>query len=691
MNAAYNHNTRAEDRAPQGCDLSAAASADSLGRLYPAPAPKQSAGKRKIPGGLGEDPPFKKTRVVPQKTLDSRVGSPPRSSRSIFAKARTLMLILAPAFLPLATASGQCPMTSPPAILTAQDDNLRDGVNADELCLTPTEATFYTDGNPNLAPVFVKKATLPTSTDGAGRTSMVYTQPLYVPGLSISGANHNVVYFADLIDNVYAYDADSYTSTTPLWTRNLIHDCDMGNFPGTYVTFAAGALPEAGVLSTPVIDQTAGVMYVVGLCLDTSGGSSDHNHYYLHSLNLKAGLDANGAGTTVTPIAIGGSVSGSAAADDLNAGNLTIPFKPSEQIQRPALLETPDGNVFISFGVSDQPEGLYADRYHGWFFSYSLNTTTPALQFDSAFATTTAGPSSNTGTPACNTTVGNQDPYNQCGHGGGIWMSGKGPASYTNSSGTNYVYAVTGNGGFQTTGNSSESVIKFQSNSASTVSDSFTPNSANGGANSYANLNGNDLDMGTGGVLIFYGLVNGTTTRFLVAMDKSGYAYLLNPSNLGTFQTTDAAIQEFQASTSACSSVAHQLTCEQPHSFTYWNNTLYVWAYNDALRAYPFSNGTFMTGSAGSLGFGQGYPGGMLSISASSATANGILWAITNASGNTGPGAGTLHAFKADLTGPQIWGSTDTWTESSFAVPTVVNGRVYVPTYDHGVLVYANY
>ena len=67
------------------------------------------------------------------------------------------------------------------------------------------------------------------------------------------------------------------------------------------------------------------------------------------------------------------------------------------------------------------------------------------------------------------------------------------------------------------------------------MADSFTPNSANGGSNSYANLNAYDLDMGTGGVMIFYSIQGGVETRYLLTMDKSGYAYLLNPSNLRYF------------------------------------------------------------------------------------------------------------------------------------------------------------
>ena len=369
--------------------------------------------------------------------------TPLKSSR----KVRTAILPCAIPFSTSTLAFGQCPMSSPPSVLTGQNDNSRDGVNANETCLTPTAATFYPDGNTGDPPIFVKKAALPTSTDAQGRTSMVYTQPLYVPRLTVNSATHNVVFFGDLIDNVYAYDADSYTSTTPLWSRNLVHDCDRTGSPGgTYVTFTAGSLPEAGVLSTPVIDQSAGVMYVVGLCLDQSSGSGDHNHYYLHTLNLKTGADTNGSGTAVTPLEITGSVSGSKAADDLITGTSQIPFKPSEQVQRPALLETPDGNVFIAFGVSAQAGNYYTEPYHGWFFSYSLNTSTTALQQNSVFDTTITGPTSNTGTPACQTS--SSDPANQCGHGGGIWMSGKGPASFTNTSGTNYVYTVSGNGGF---------------------------------------------------------------------------------------------------------------------------------------------------------------------------------------------------------------------------------------------------
>ncbi len=50
MNAAYTRNTRAEDKAPQGCDLSAAASADSLGRLYPSQCPNSLPESAKSPG-----------------------------------------------------------------------------------------------------------------------------------------------------------------------------------------------------------------------------------------------------------------------------------------------------------------------------------------------------------------------------------------------------------------------------------------------------------------------------------------------------------------------------------------------------------------------------------------------------------------------------------------------------------------
>ena len=48
-----------------------------------------------------------------------------------------------------------------------------------------------------------------------------FAQPLYVPGLSIGGGTHNVVYVATMNDKLYAFDADS---NTLLWCDSFTSD-----------------------------------------------------------------------------------------------------------------------------------------------------------------------------------------------------------------------------------------------------------------------------------------------------------------------------------------------------------------------------------------------------------------------------------------------------------------------------------
>jgi glucose dehydrogenase len=49
----------------------------------------------------------------------------------------------------------------------------------------------------------------------------VYTQPLYVPHLSIAGGTHNVVFICTEHDSVYAFDADSHRE--PLWHVSFLN------------------------------------------------------------------------------------------------------------------------------------------------------------------------------------------------------------------------------------------------------------------------------------------------------------------------------------------------------------------------------------------------------------------------------------------------------------------------------------
>ncbi len=72
-----------------------------------------------------------------------------------------------------------------------------------------------------------------------------------------------------------------------------------------------------------------------------------------------------------------------------------------------------------------------------------------------------------------------------------------------------------------------------------------------------------------------------------------------------------------------------------------------------------------------------GYPGGMLAITSNGTTAgSAIVWGLTT--------AGDAVSIS------ELWSSPDTFTASTFAVPTIVNGKVYIPTFDQGLLVYSH-
>jgi len=89
----------------------------------------------------------------------------------------------------------------------------------------------------------------------------------------------------------------------------------------------------------------------------------------------------------------------------------------------------------------------------------------------------------------------------------------------------------------------------------------------------------------------------------------------------------------------------------------------------------------------------QIFPGGILALSASADTAGtGILWALSEI--NNGAPNGELHAFNAANVSIELYNTTMNASRDSpgkfakFAPPTVVNGKVYVPTFSEKLAVY---
>ena len=312
------------------------------------------------------------------------------------------------------TASATVYVTTFPGTLTWRNDNMRSGVNNQELLLSPSTVTPATFGKLFSCPI-----------DG-----YAYAQPLYVPNLAIAGmGTHNVIFVATEMDSVYAFDADT-SPCLQLWKTSLIPPGSQPVNTPNFLLTNTDIVPFVGITGTPVIDPKASILYAVAESQTTTGfpnicsNASTYCHF-LFAVDLATGQ-----------LLIRPSGTGIATPEGLS----TI-FLPTIENQRPALL-LDNGAVYIGFGSF----GGQGD-YHGWLFAYDPTTLLQTGVFDvspSAF------------------------------QGGGIWQSGGGPSA--DSSGN--VFAVTGNGLFDVNrGGTSygNSFLRFGTNGGLTVADYFTP------------------------------------------------------------------------------------------------------------------------------------------------------------------------------------------------------------------------
>jgi len=207
------------------------------------------------------------------------------------------------------------------AVLTYRNDDVRDGANTNETTLTLSNVN---------AQQFGKLFTLPVD-------AQVYAQPLYVPNVTVAGVQHNVLFVATENDTVYAYDADGL-SGQPLWERHLDTPLQIND--------DEGISPLLGITSTPVIDPTTGVMYVV-----TDGTQNGSQVYLLHALSIATGGEMYGG-----PVAVTGTVPGTGY--DSQNGQITL---ERSCYQRNGLaLDVASNGIYISFGHCS----------HGWILSY---------------------------------------------------------------------------------------------------------------------------------------------------------------------------------------------------------------------------------------------------------------------------------------------------------------------------------
>ncbi len=492
-------------------------------------------------------------------------------------------------------------------VLTWHNDNLRTGRNPSETTLTLKNVNSTTFGK-----LFV------LSTDG-----LVDAEPLYVPGLTVNGGTHNVLYVASEHGSVYAFDADTGAS---LWQVTTLGagETSSDNRGCGQVT------PEIGVTSTPVIDSASGphgTIYLVAMSKDSSG----NYHQRLHALDITTGAEEFGG-----PVDVAAKFPGTG---DNSAGGFVV-FDPKQYKERAALLLL-NHVVYTSWAS-------HCDfrPYTGWIISY--NETTLAQK-----------------------SVLNVTPN---GNEGAIWAAGAGLAADP----AGYIYFLDANGTFDTTLNSNgfpvngdygNAIMKLSTKKGQlAVADYFNMDNTVDESN-------HDEDLGSGGAMVIPNIKDpgGVVHQLVVGAGKDENIYLADRTNMGKFNPSSNS-QIYQEVTGALGGAVFSAPA-------YTNDRIYYGAVGDHIRAFAFNstvqlNSTPQSQTSNTFGF----PGATPSISGS-AKADLILWATENTS------PAVLHAYNASNLAVELYNSNQAsggrdhfGNGNKFITPMIANAKVYVGT-----------
>ncbi len=355
-------------------------------------------------------------------------------------------------------------------VTTYHYDAQRTGLNNTETTLTPAAVSSSAFHQLHVV-------TLPTQVDA---------QPLVISAATMSSWGyasqfpHDVAYVADEANNVFAIDA---STGAILLQKNFGTPVSIQNLPGQCNNNAS----TVGINSTPVIDPANKVMYFITYTWENSAAV-----YRIHEMNL-VDLSEKIASVVIS------------ASGTLSDGS-TFNFIPGTQRQRPALLLA-NSNVYAGFGsFCDQNDNIT----RGWMLGWQTGTLTPLAASELTQQQTAA--------QSTNNPFGESGPFFLS----SVWMCGYGPSA--DSSGN--VYFVTGNSDGIRANNLPDSLVRMPAN-LSTVTDYFTPAD-------FAQLDSEDEDRGSGGVMVVPPLSNGP--QFAVSQGKDGLLFLHNlAANLGGF------------------------------------------------------------------------------------------------------------------------------------------------------------
>jgi hypothetical protein len=518
-----------------------------------------------------------------------------------------------------------------PAVVRWHYDLAGTGNNDKETILTPANVS---------SPKFGKLFDI-TGLDGA-----VYAQPLYVPGLMVNGATHNVIFIATQHDMLYAFDAD--TAGPALWSRQLIDKTNGETYlDNPLVDTGKICCPDnaIGITGTPVIDQSTNTLYVVAR---TKKNNPRTYYQHIYAIDITTGA-------TKVSQQIQSSVSGDGDKRFFPDSPNTLTFdRPFDQggpnDTRDGIVETHHnqrGGLMLLGNQVYVTWGSHTDihPYHGWIMAFDKTT----LNLNVAFCVT---------------------PNDQA---GGVWMSGAAPSS----DGTN-IFLATGNGDYDPGDlNYAQSLLRLNQNL--TVADNFTPFN-------WSTLNVTDLDVAASSPIVLPDQP-GAHPHMLLMTGKEGTIYLVDRDNMGKFQQgSDNQIVQ---------SIRQALPGIVRSSPAYWNGFVYYAGgiitdetpganpadFNkpDVLRAYQLQNGLLSTQPVMKGNQPFFFPGATPWIS-SNGTTNAIVWIVRNPPPNGG--AATLEAYDATNLSSLLFSSSQRdgtgGSFTRFVVPVVVNGKVYV-------------
>ncbi len=463
----------------------------------------------------------------------------------------------------------------------------------------------------------------------------VYAQPLYLSQVDFPDhTTHNLVFVVTAHDSVFAFDADSNvrTDAQPIWHASFT-DPAAGITSVPIDDIAPDPVsPEVGITSTPVIDPDTQTIYVVARTKEAKGVTSV-NVQRLHALDVRTGAEKFGG-----PVEIRAATPGRGAGADENG---LIAFNPLREHQRAALLLS-GGVVYICWAsIGD------ILPYHGWVIGYDAQTLRQVAVIDL-------------------TPTGSE---------GGIWQSGGGPAVDEDGA----LYVVTGNGTFDETALTDWGSCALRLTPTAdglSVADYYAPYN-------YAHLDIADEDLGSGGPVLLPALPD-SVQRLLVFAGKEGKICVADRAHLGGWRPRDDSqlVQALPNAIGPCFATP-----------AYFNQRLYFGGVGDRLKAFAVNGGLLSSNPVSRTSLVFGYPGPTPSVSADG-TNNAIVWALENAGFATFSPT-VLHAYDANDLSVEFYnssmaGSRDVAPQAvRFTVPTVANGKVYVPG-RNGLAVYGS-